>query len=183
MKVLGAVLGGGRSRRFGSDKALALLDDRTLLEHAVAALRPHCARVAVVGRATRSAAAIAIADWPAPAMGPLGGLAGALSYARQEGFEGVLSCGVDLVSLPMDLPDRLRPGPTFVADQPVIGLWPVASLAALEAILLGPGSHAMRAFTEAIGARPLTLPQPLPNINRPEDLTRLKRERDAGPWE
>src|SRR3546814_3555756 len=41
VKTLGAVLAGGRSSRFGSDKALAMLGGRTLLDHAQAALRPH----------------------------------------------------------------------------------------------------------------------------------------------
>jgi putative hydroxymethylpyrimidine transport system substrate-binding protein len=38
MRVLGAVLAGGRSRRFGSDKALARYAGRTLLDHALHAL-------------------------------------------------------------------------------------------------------------------------------------------------
>ena len=48
--LLGAVLAGGRSERFGSDKALARLGGRTLLEQAVEALGAQCDAVIVVGR-------------------------------------------------------------------------------------------------------------------------------------
>src|SRR3546814_5673419 len=62
VKTLGAVLAGGRSSRFGSDKALAMLGGRTLLDHAQAALRPHCDALIVVGRGE------GLADWPQPDM-------------------------------------------------------------------------------------------------------------------
>jgi molybdopterin-guanine dinucleotide biosynthesis protein A len=44
----GIVLGGGRSSRFGSDKLRAVVDGRTLLEHAVAAVAAVAAEVIVV---------------------------------------------------------------------------------------------------------------------------------------
>ena len=48
--TLGAVLAGGQSSRFGSDKALAVLDGQTLLTRAVATLAQWCDTVVVVGR-------------------------------------------------------------------------------------------------------------------------------------
>ncbi|WP_341786370.1 molybdenum cofactor guanylyltransferase [Sphingomonas vulcanisoli] len=74
MKTLGAVLAGGKSSRFGSDKAQALLLGRTLLDHALEFLRSQCDAVAVVGREYEGA--LSIADWPAPDKGPLGGARG-----------------------------------------------------------------------------------------------------------
>lgn len=48
MRMLGAILAGGRSTRFGSDKAMAMLPDgRTLMDHAIATLRPHVAQIVV----------------------------------------------------------------------------------------------------------------------------------------
>ena len=100
MKTLGAVLAGGQSRRFGSDKAVAMLDGQTLLDHALAALRPHCDAVVVVGRGK-------IADWPRADMGPLGGIAAALIHAVDQGFNQVLTVSVDCVRLPPDVRERL----------------------------------------------------------------------------
>ena len=53
MRLLGVVLAGGQSRRFGRDKALALLDGRPLIDHALAAL-VGCDALAVAGRAIHS---------------------------------------------------------------------------------------------------------------------------------
>src|SRR3546814_9961801 len=97
VKTLGAVLAGGLSSRFGSDKALAMLGGRTLLDHAQAALRPHCDALIVVGRGE------GLADWPQPDMGPLGGVAGALRHAASEGFDQLLTAPVDCLRLPPDL--------------------------------------------------------------------------------
>jgi len=168
MKTLGAVLAGGRSSRFGSDKALAMLDGRTLLDHAAAALGPHCDAVVVVGRGE-------IADWPRPDMGPLGGIAGALIHAANAGFDQVLTAPVDCVRLPDDLRALLEPAPAFLETQPVIGLWPVGSISDLRAILEDGSDHAVRAYARRIGARAVASDFVPPNVNSLADLDRLTR--------
>lgn len=170
--ILGAVLAGGRSTRFGSDKALALLDGQTLLAHAVDRLSGWCNSVVVVGR--DKAPVPALPDWPAPDMGPLGGIAAALRHASANGFAAVLTVGVDSLGLPDDLPARLMPAPSYVADQPVVALWPAAAFAQIAAILEGTGRHSMLAFAERTGARPVTLPGSSINVNSPADLEQLR---------
>lgn len=170
MKVLGAVLAGGRSTRFGSDKARALYRGQALLDHARAALAVHCNAVVVVGRDG------CVPDWPRPDCGPLGGIGGALQHAAANGFDAVLTCGVDSLGLPEDLLDQLSPGPAYVVAQPVVGLWPVTSLGTLEDLLLSDSKHSMRAFAELIGARPVDLEQPPANINTPADLSALEHD-------
>ncbi|WP_368389956.1 formate dehydrogenase accessory sulfurtransferase FdhD [Sphingopyxis sp. USTB-05] len=165
--ILGAVLAGGQSRRFGSDKALAMSRGATLLEHAVAALQAQCDAVIVVGRA--NAQCHNIDDWPQAGAGPLGGVAAALRFGREEGYSAVLTCGVDCLDLPHDLAVRLAPAPAYVAEQPVVGLWPVAAAEEAASRGAGEGSRSMRAFAEAVAARPVSVPA-IRNINRPEDL-------------
>ncbi len=166
MKTLGAVLAGGRSSRFGSDKALAMLDGRTLLDHALTALRPHCDAVIVVGRGD-------VADWPRADMGPLGGIAGALIHAADAGFDQLLTAPVDCVRLPGDLRTLLEPAPAFLGTQPVIGLWPAGSIGELRAILENGSDLAVRAFARRIGARVVESSFVPPNVNNPDDLDRL----------
>lgn len=170
--ILGAVLAGGQSSRFGSDKALAMLNGETLLIRAVDLLSGWCEKVVVVGR--ELAPAPTLPDRPHAGMGPLGGIAAALYDARDEGYDLVLTCGVDSVGLPEGLPGLLNPAPAYLADQPVVGLWPVSAIRAIEAILKGDGRHSMRAFAEAIGARPVQAAQPSININTPADLAALE---------
>jgi len=174
--ILGAVLAGGQSTRFGSDKALAELAGRTLISLAVDGLSGLCEYVLVIGRET--APAPTLPDWPRPGMGPLGGIAAALHHALDEGYEVVLTCGVDSAELPDNLLDVLSPAPSYIADQPVIGLWPVSASETIDAILEGDGKHSMLRFAEAIGARPVKTSFKAANINTPADLAALEKRHD-----
>ena len=149
--ILGAVLAGGRSTRFGSDKALACLDGQSLLARAIASLRAQCDGVVVVGR--EDAPVQTIPDWPASGMGPLAGVVAALRYGAEHGFDAVLTVPVDAVGLGDDLTTLLAPAPCCVASQPVIGLWPVAAADIACSILSGPGRHSMRALAQVAAPR------------------------------
>ena len=173
MKVLGAVLAGGRSSRFGSDKALALLGGRPLIDHAVEALAAQCDGVVIAGREHGDIATVA--DWPAPGAGPLGGLGGALRHAAKHGFDAVLSCGVDTVGLPRGLRAALSPPPSYAASQPVLGLWPAAAIYALETMLRGSARRSMIGFADHIGAHAVELAHEPANINTPDDLARWEQ--------
>jgi molybdopterin-guanine dinucleotide biosynthesis protein A len=175
--MLGAVLAGGAGLRFGGDKALADLGGRTLLDIAIEALRQWCDTVIVVGRI--EAPVRSVPDWPAPGMGPLGGIAAALRLAAAEGFDTVLTCGVDSVGLPADLPDRLGPAPACLATQPVVGIWPVSAAETVSAMLEGDGRHSLLAFARRAGARELTLANGPANINTRADLS--ARQGDDAP--
>ena len=79
----GAILAGGRARRFGSDKCRHAYRGRTLLEHALASL-VEAADVMVVGAdAPEGVRARSVPDLR-PGCGPLGGLHAALCAARFE---------------------------------------------------------------------------------------------------
>ncbi|NVD45907.1 molybdenum cofactor guanylyltransferase [Qipengyuania atrilutea] len=166
--VLGVVLAGGRSTRFGSDKAAALYDGISLLDHAIAALTGFCDEVVVAGRDT--APVRTVQDWPKADFGPLGGLAGGLRAGADRGFRLILSVGVDCLGYPCNLRELLAPAPGFLWDQPVVGLWPTDTLEALETILTDGGSRSVKRFAEVIGARPVELGAPLENINTPAAL-------------
>ncbi len=165
MRILGAVLAGGESRRFGSDKAEALLDGRRLLDHAADSLAPFCENVVVVGRAG------GIPDSPLPGLGPLGGLCGALAHARANDFDAVLTTACDVPYLPAELIAALAAAPpAAAADLPVVGCWPAGLAERLADYLEDAGPRAVRAWCEAAGARMVAWPEPIRNINRPEDL-------------
>ena len=167
--MLGVVLAGGQSRRFGSDKALALLDGQPLIDHALAALAG-CAARAVAGRDWPGVTALP--DRPAPDLGPLAGLNAALHHAAAHGFTHVASLPVDCPALPADWRARLGNGPAHAAGQPVIGVWPVTLAAGLDAYLAG-GGRRVRDWVALAGACAVDL-GPLPNLNHRDDLGRLQ---------
>lgn len=168
MRCLGAILAGGRSRRFGSDKAHALVGEERLIDHVANALRQQCEAVVVCGRVEPGFRSLA--DVPAPEMGPLAGFNAALGHARENSFDAVLSCGCDVPNLPADLVRQLGAAvPAFVEDQPVVGLWP-ADLAGTCDAFLRSGGRSVYRFAEQVGARPVVIDPALININRPTDL-------------
>lgn len=167
-KALAAILAGGQSRRFGSDKAAALVAGERLIDRVAAALLPQAEALVVCGREDPRYACLP--DWPEPGLGPLGGLHAALRHARSRGFGAVLSASCDVPNLPADLRARLAgPSAACAAQQPVIGWWP-AALADDLGLYLHEGRRALYGFAERIGARMAEFDPPLANINRPEDL-------------
>jgi molybdopterin-guanine dinucleotide biosynthesis protein A len=166
--ILGVVLAGGQSTRFGSDKALAELGGRTLLLRAVDALAGQCEHVVIAGREIGPAPCIP--DWPHPGMGPLAGVAAGLRYAQDGDFESVMTLGVDAPDVSQAVLTSLATPPCYLADQPVIGHWPASAASEVETILESEGRHSMRAFAEAIGARPVKNGAIPVNINTKADL-------------
>jgi molybdopterin-guanine dinucleotide biosynthesis protein A len=174
MTLLGAVLAGGESRRFGSDKLSARLGARTLLDHALEWLDARSDAVVVCGRTV--AGRTCLPDQPVPGLGPLGGLAAALLHARAQGHDAVLSIPGDTPALPPGLFTQLGAigAPVFVRGCPVIGLWPAACADALVARLeAGEADRSMRGWATTIDARMLTLAEPIANVNFPDDLAAL----------
>jgi molybdopterin-guanine dinucleotide biosynthesis protein A len=171
---LGAVLAGGRATRFGSDKALATLAGRALLDHAITSLGAHCDTIVVVGRTT--APVTCIPDLPFSDLGPLGGIAGALAYAADHGFNAVLTTACDTPSLPDEVIAALRAAaPAYAAEAPTVGFWPADLAGSLLAHLLDDRPRAIRRWAETIGASAVLPGMVLTNINTPDDLAALRR--------
>jgi molybdopterin-guanine dinucleotide biosynthesis protein A len=176
MKLLGAILAGGQSRRFGSDKAEAMLDGRKLIDHVAAALQRDCDALVICGRTHPSIPWIE--DRPHAGLGPLGGLCAALAHGRAAGFDAVLCAPCDAPDLPTDLFLQLSPRglPAYVADHPVIGLWPCTLAERLLSHLERNADRSLRAWVRATGATPIELTRSLRNINTPDDLAALRQE-------
>jgi len=122
--ILGVILAGGKARRFGSDKAHALYQGRRLIDCVADALGQQTQALVICGREEPGFGSIP--DRPAAGLGPLGGLNAALDFAITKGFTSVLSAGVDIPNLPVDLSAQLRgEGAAIVESQPVVGWWPV----------------------------------------------------------
>jgi molybdopterin-guanine dinucleotide biosynthesis protein A len=176
--VLGAVLAGGGSRRFGSDKAMALLHGKPLLVHAAEALARHTRAVVLCGRTMVGFSCLA--DRPAPDLGPLGGLNAALHHAAAHGFAGVLCTGCDMPVFPDALAQALiGEAPAIVEDQYLMGYWPAALAPLLDAHLAGGQDRSVRGWLAVAGPRIVPAPQ-LPNINTQEDLRRLEKGKAIG---
>src|SRR3546814_13228733 len=120
---LGAMIAGGAARRFGSDKALADLGGRRLIDHAADVLRGTVGALVVCGR--ELAGWTCLADRPHPGLGPLGGIAAALDHAHRQGFASVLTIGCDMPRVPAGLLANLAAVlPSYCTDAPLPRPWP-----------------------------------------------------------
>ena len=175
-RVLGAIIAGGRSSRFGSDKALATIGGRALIDRVADAVEPQVDALIVVGRTHPGLEAVP--DRPAPDLGPLGGIAAALHHACAEGFTHVLTVPCDTPFVPGDLRARLAAaGPAaYLPDLPVVGLWPIDANTTLRTMLHGDGSRSVRAFADWIGAEPVTGAGEIANVNNPGGLAPINAQ-------
>jgi len=168
MKILGAIIAGGASRRFGGDKGVALLGGSALVEHVASAVQMQCDDLVIVGRDWPGIARVE--DRPNQGEGPLGGLNGALHHAQVHGFDAVLCAGCDTLPVPPDLAVSLVPGPSVVDAHWLMGLWPVALAAELDHWLIDQPDRSIRGFMRHIGVNRVVFDTDFVNINTPEAL-------------
>lgn len=166
--ITGVVLAGGRSVRFGGEKASALLAGKPLVLWAVERLKTVCAAVAVNARPgseaetlARAAGLTVLHDLSGDAAGPLAGVRVGLGWAASNGARALAVSPCDAPLLPADLYVRLLAaagGGAAMAEtadgkQPLCAIWPVSALAHLEAALTGGAHPATWRMLESIGAR------------------------------
>jgi len=165
--VVGVVIAGGRSVRFGGEKAVAELAGRALLMWAVHRLQGSCAAVAVNARPGTEAESLARAeglsvlhDAPGDAAGPLAGVKAGLAWARERGARALAVSPCDAPLLPDDLYTRLiaaagtgaAMAETLEGRQPLCAVWPVSALPRVTEALLGGAHPPTWSVLEGIGA-------------------------------
>lgn len=178
----GAVLAGGRSRRFGSDKARHPYHGRTLLEHALAALDGADEKLVVSGDARAEAPVRAVGDLR-PGFGALSGLHAALAHASHP-WVAVIACDMPFL-VPRLWPFLLQraeealivlpEGPA--GPEPLAALYHRELLPLLEACMERGGSP-LRTLPSGVASRIVGWAelgthfdeQLFLNANRPEDL-------------
>ena len=196
-RIVGVVIAGGRSVRFGGEKAAAFLGGKPLLVWAADRLRATCADVAVNVRSGTEAEAISRAegltllyDEPGDALGPLAGVKVGLKWAAARGAQVLAVSPCDAPLLPPDLFSRLLDagveGPSFAetveGPQPLCAIYPVSVLASVEGALAGGAHPSMWRLLDSIGARRVRFDcaEMFANVNTREDLAAIAARLGAG---
>lgn len=197
---LGGVLVGGRSRRFGSDKAFALIGGRSMTARAVETLRAVADPVVLLGGDGTLGRRLAL-PWRAderPGRGPLSGIATGLAWARELGREGlvVLACDLPLVTrgVVRAVVAAIRPDLDAVvvasgepaSVQPLVGWYAAGTLESVEDAL-DHGRHSVRVLLGGLRVAHVRLDEATPggsdallNVNTRRDLARASREASSG---
>ncbi len=193
--IVGVVIAGGRSVRFGGEKAVALLSGVALLTWAVRRLQRTCAAVAVNARPNTQAETLARAeglpvlyDQEGDPLGPLAGVKVALQWARDLGAGTLAVSPCDVPRLPDDLFPRLvaaaeegegaAMAATADGDQPLCAVWPVSALPRVTEALLGGRHPPTWRLLEQLGARRVhfSTAAAFANVNTREDLATLSND-------
>jgi molybdopterin-guanine dinucleotide biosynthesis protein A len=189
--VVGLVLAGGRSVRFGGEKAVALLEGKPLLAWAAERLHSVCANVAINVRPGTEAEAVAKAlgyptlqDEAGDALGPLAGVKVGLIWAQEQNACALAVSPCDAPSLPDELYSRLlneagdgaAMAETIDGRQPLCSLWPVTALPAVRSALSGGAHPPTWQMLEQLGARKVLFGDPaaFANVNTRDDLASVQ---------
>lgn len=189
-KTIGLILAGGRSRRMqNQDKALQLLQGKSLLAHAITSLRPQVDGLMLNSNAPKEVfAPYGLDVLPDHLPGFLGPLAGIHAGLVKMPHNFVATVAVDLPFLPLDLVAQLRAGlgekPCAYAShggQHVLALLWRPGMAVSVEEYLECGGRSLKEFLSEYG-RPVHFDKPqhrglFCNINTPQDLAHAEEDR------
>ena len=160
--IAGAIIAGGHSRRFGSaEKALALLDDTTLIEHVYQRFSPQVSNIwlnlANNIKPPDNINAPLISDATDKRDGPLAGVLAALNMASQNRFKWLLIAPCDTPFIPLNLAEKLLNqcadsesnlgiAHTNGQNHPSLSLWNTSLLPNLEDAVLNQSKAGFKQF-------------------------------------
>jgi molybdopterin-guanine dinucleotide biosynthesis protein A len=199
IRPAGVVLCGGRSSRFGNDKALALLNGVPLTVHVLKRLRPQVSCLFLGAQSEtpglQELGVELIPDAVQRHRGPLAGLYSAMLHVADQGLaEWLLLSPCDAPFLPPDLAVRLSQGaaeqdrPVSAARyggivQPTFSLWHHSVLPALREAVLDAGRGGLMTMLDRLPHATVDWAEaPVPpffNVNTPQDLADAGRLLDA----
>jgi molybdenum cofactor guanylyltransferase len=188
--VAGVIIAGGRSVRFGGEKAVAMLGDRPLLLRAAERLQRSCSCVAVNARPGTEAESLAeraglaiLHDDVGDATGPLAGVKVGLRWARALGARSLAVSPCDVPLLRDEVFKRLigaagsgaAMAVTAEGRQPLCAVWPVSALEVVTGALAGGAHPATWQLLESLGAVRVKFEDAaaFANVNTREDLALL----------
>ncbi len=187
----GLLIAGGRSTRFGAEKAVAIFDGAPMIDR-IAQLFADLPAYAISARPGsgaeargRAARIEVVSDDPTLPSGPLAGLLSGLAWARRRGFAFLASAPCDAPCLPANLVARLAQGiggaraafaVTDAGQHPLCALWSVGVHDTLRAQLQAGRHPSVRAFLAEIGAIPVHFDEAraFANANTVEALAALE---------
>lgn len=193
------VLCGGRSSRFGNDKALALLGGVSLTAHVLERLQPQVSSLFLSAQSEtqglRDLGVELVPDAVQRHRGPLAGLYSALQHVSDlELAEWLLLSPCDAPFLPPDLAGRLYQGAVEQDRavsaaryggivQPTFSLWHLSVLPALREAVLDAGRGGLMTMLDCLPHATVDWEvAPVPpffNVNTPDDLAEAGRLLDA----
>ena len=190
--ILGVVLAGGKSKRFGEDKNKVRLGDKTLLEHTLYKIKSKFKNFVIVSNSNFPKDYTIIKDCINGQLGPLVGVLSAMKWVKKNNFS------YDwIMTFPCDTPffepriidkfveaAKLNDSLLYFARSAkkrhnIFGLWSLKLIEILETDIIENNYRKVEKWANKIGVKTINISydntDPFFNINTKEDLTEAKK--------
>jgi molybdenum cofactor guanylyltransferase len=199
MKVIGAIIAGGQSRRMGGrEKAFLELDSKPVILHVIEQFEPQVDQLVINanGEPARFSefGLEVVPDILTSLTTPLAGLHAALRFAKSVEADVLVTVPSDTPFLPFDLAAKLLENPTANGaaiassggqDHYIIGTWNKELLDDLERAIAKDGLFRVKDWAQRALAQKVEWPvepyDPFFNVNTPEDLLQAEQILKASP--
>ena len=190
--ILGVVLAGGKSKRFGEDKSTIKLNDKTLIEHTLDKIKSKLNKIIIVSNDKVLKNYITINDCIDGQLGPLVGVLSAMKWIKDNNYSYNW-----IITFPCDTPffnisiidkfvevSKLDHSLLYFAKSKekrhnIFGLWSLKLIETLEMDIVKNNHRKVEKWADKIGVKTINIPykevDPFFNINTKEDLKEAKK--------
>ena len=190
--ILGAVLAGGKSERFGKDKSEIKLGSKTLLIHTLDKIKSKFNKIIIVSNNKRVKDYVVIKDCIEGQLGPLVGVLSAMKWIKKNNYsyKWVMTFPCDTPFFDISIIDKfieatkLNDSPLYFVKSEekrhnIFGLWSLKIMETLEADILKNDYRKVEKWANKIGVKTINITydniDPFFNINTQEDLEEAKK--------
>ena len=190
--ILGVVLAGGKSKRFGEDKSTIKLNDKTLIEHTLDKIKSKLNKIIIVSNDKVLKNYITINDCIDGQLGPLVGVLSAMKWINDNNYSYNW-----IITFPCDTPffnisiidkfvevSKLNDSLLYFAKSEekrhnIFGLWSLKLIETLEMDIVKNNHRKVEKWADKIGVKTINISykevDPFFNINTKDDFKEAKK--------
>ena len=190
--ILGVILAGGKSKRFGEDKSKVNLDGKTLLEHTLNKIKSKFKTIVIISNSINLKNHIIIEDCIDGQLGPLVGVLSAMKWVKKNNysFKWIATFPCDTPFFDNSLIDKFIESSKsndsllyFAKSEKkrhnIFGLWSIKLIETLENDITKNNHRKVEKWANKIGVKLINISykdlDPFFNINTKEDLVEAEK--------
>ena len=190
--ILGVVLDGGRSKRFGQNKSMVKLGNKTLLEHILYKIKSKFSKIIIVSNENKIKDFTVIKDCIEGQLGPLVGVLSAMKWIKKNNFSyswvATFPCDTPFFNISIidefKKASKLNDSCLYFAKTEekrhnIFGLWSLKLADTLEEDIIKNNYRKVEKWADKIGVKIINVlydnTDPFFNINTKEDLIEAKK--------
>ena len=190
--ILGVVLAGGKSKRFGEDKSTIKLNGKTLIEHTLDKIKSKLNKIIIVSNDKVLKNYITINDCIDGQLGPLVGVLSAMKWIKDNNYSynWIITFPCDTPFFNISIIDKFVEASKlndsllyFVKSEEkrhnIFGLWSLKLIETLEMDIVKNNHRKVEKWADKIGVKTINISykevDPFFNINTKEDLKEAKK--------